>query len=165
MKWKKSPVSPGRHYSGKNNEKPEVAVENKTNAAVQNKPNNFTTPSGLVDLQKMTDWLDSYANVKSVGKCAKYLRQALEAGGGDTTGHPVSAKNWGPTLEKMGFKPVPEANYAPKLGDVAVFQPRESNGHGHIQAYTGKGWVSDFIQPRFRPNRRDTTPYQIYRQP
>ena len=113
----------------------------------------------------MADWLDNHANAKSVGKCAKYVRQALEAGGGDTTGHPVSAKYWGPTLEKMGLKPVPESNYTPKLGDIAVFQPRESKGHGHIQAYVGKGWVSDYFQPRFRPNRRETTPYQIYRQP
>jgi hypothetical protein len=164
-KWKKAPVALGRHYSGAKNKLPESIGENKTNVARQNNPDTIKKPSGLVDLQKMTEWLDSHANAKSVGKCAKYVRQALEAGGGDTTGHPVSAKNWGPTLEKMGFKPVPEANYASKLGDVAVFQPRESNGHGHIQAYTSRGWVSDFIQLRFRPNRRDATPYQIYRQP
>ena len=165
MKWKKAPVAQGRHYTGKENEKPEAIVENKSNVAVQNKSNIPTKPSGLVDLQKMADWLDNHANAKSVGKCAKYVRQALEAGGGDTTGHPVSAKYWGPTLEKMGLKPVPESNYTPKLGDIAVFQPRESKGHGHIQAFDGKGWVSDYFQPRFRPNRRETTPYQIYRQP
>jgi hypothetical protein len=164
-KLKKVPVALGRHYSGAKNKVPESIGEKKAYVAMQNKPDKINKPSGLVDLQKMTEWLDSHANAKSVGKCAKYVRQALEAGGGDTTGHPVSAKNWGPILEKMGFKPVPESNYISKLGDVAVFQPRERNGHGHIQAYDGKGWVSDFIQPRFRPNRRDTTPYQIYRQP
>jgi hypothetical protein len=164
MKWKKEPVPLGRHYSGAKKNVPESIGGNMAKVAMQNKPETRNKPSGLVDLQKMTEWLDSHANVKSVGKCAKYVRQALEAGGGDTSGHPVSAKNWGPTLEKMGFKQVPEENYISKQGDVAVFQPRKSNGHGHIQAYDGKGWVSDFIQPRFRPNRRDTTPYQIYRQ-
>ena len=164
-KWKKAPVALGRHYTGAKNNVAETIGQNKTTVAWQKNSDTIKEPSGFVDLQNMTEWLDSHANTKSVGKCAKYVRQALEAGGGDTSGHPVSAKNWGPTLVKMGFKPVPETNYIPKLGDVAIFQPRVSSGHGHIQTYTGKGWVSDFIQPRFRPNRRDTTPYQIYRQP
>jgi hypothetical protein len=85
-------------------------------------------------------------------------------GGGDTTGHPISAKDWGPTLEKMGFQPISKIDYESELGDIAVFQSWEGHRHGHIQAYDGNRWISDFVQRYFLPSLKATI-YQIYRQP
>lgn len=118
-----------------------------------------------LDLQKAVDWINKNAQKKSSGKCAKYVRLALEAGGGDTSGHPVSAKNWGPTLEKMEFEIVSNEGYVAELGDVVVFQPpaNASAKHGHIQMFNGKCWVSDFFQQNFKPNRRENPQYKIYR--
>jgi hypothetical protein len=133
-------------------------------------PINLVDPFGLeVDLQEMVDWLDSHANKKSKGQCAKYVRQGLEAGGADTTGHPIYAKEYGPTLINNGFQPIPSQNYTPKLGDIVVFQPLPgappNRRAGHIQAYDGENWVSDYLQPRFKPNQNQNPQYQIYRQP
>lgn len=165
MKWKQEPVPLGRGYKGGERGIRRLSGGNESSAVARTYSKKPGDNVGQVDLQKMVDWLNAHAHAKSVGKCAKYVRQGIEAGGGDTSGHAVSAKNWGPTLERIGFKPIPESNYSPKLGDIAVFQPKNKKGHGHIQVYDGTRWVSDYFQPRFRPNRRETTPYQIYRQP
>ncbi len=37
------------------------------------------------------------------GKCALHVRLALAAAGLVPESHPVSAKDWGPTLEALGF--------------------------------------------------------------
>jgi hypothetical protein len=42
----------------------------------------------------------------SIGKCAKYVRLALEAAGIVTTGRPSAAGNYGPFLQQKGFNPV-----------------------------------------------------------
>lgn len=86
-------------------------------------------------------------------KCAKYVRVALQAGGGNVKGHPVDAKNWGPTLLRMGFHEVTvddSETFQFMKGDVVVIQPYEGgNTSGHIAAYDGKVWISDFIQRDF----------------
>ena len=52
------------------------------------------------------------------GRCAKHVRLALEAAGMNTTGHPVSAKDYGPFLRKVGFTTVAPEGYVPQLGDI-----------------------------------------------
>ncbi|WP_029489619.1 hypothetical protein [Aquimarina agarivorans] len=100
----------------------------------------------------------------SVGYCAKYVRLALEDGGMNTDGRPVSAKDYGPFLLKKGFKEVPDGNY--QIGDIAVIESFTNNPHGHIEMYNGENWVSDFVQRTFYPGRsyRNAKPnYKIYR--
>ena len=46
-------------------------------------------------------------------KCATHVRQAFEAAGGDSAGHPNDAKDWGPTLERNDLAPVDPTNYQP----------------------------------------------------
>ncbi len=99
------------------------------------------------DIAKMVAHANANAEDESQGKCSKYVRLALEAGGGDTSGHPVYAKNWGPTLIKMGFVEVSKEGYTPKLGDVVVLNPPvDDSKPGHIQIFNGSIWVSDFNQ-------------------
>jgi hypothetical protein len=92
------------------------------------------------------------------GQCAKFVRLALEAGGINTHGHPVFAKDYGPHLIKWGFQPITTTTFF--IGDIAVIQ-NHPTGHraGHIQMYNGSRWVSDFMQ-----NPGDIWPGRGYRQ-
>lgn len=120
------------------------------------------------DTNKFIDKLDEMAGAQSKGICAKRVREALEAGGLDSRGHPASAKDWGGTLEANDFLPVDEEQYVPQVGDVVVIQPvpGASSQDGHIAAFDGTQWVSDFKQTDFWPGpgyRRSQPPYVIYR--
>jgi hypothetical protein len=103
------------------------------------------------------------------GKCARFVRLALEAGGAQIAGHPASAKDWGPVLLRAGFKTVTAAkieNYRPSSGDVAVIQGTSSRADGHIQGYDGSQWISDFVQSAFWPGpsyRNEKPDFKIYR--
>ncbi|NLE04964.1 MAG: RHS repeat-associated core domain-containing protein [Crenarchaeota archaeon] len=116
-------------------------------------------------------FLENNAEPSSVGYCAKYVRQALEAGGINTNGRPNSAKDYGPFLEGVGFSRVNTTNgYTPLIGDIAVissFQGKNKNHpYGHIQMYSGSQWISDFIQRGFWPGsdyRSSQPAYKIYR--
>ena len=98
------------------------------------------------------------------GRCAEYVRKALEAGGlkMDETGH---AYRYNELLPKKGFekqditfklKEIKKGDtsrwtYKPnkeiKKGDIVVFDriPGKKE-YGHIQMYDGKNWISDFKQ-------------------
>jgi len=80
----------------------------------------------------------------------------------DTSGHPVDAKDWGPTLLKNGATVVSPDGYKPQKADVAVFAGSDAHPHGHITIYDGKQWVSDFKQNNMSPYRSGTTPSTIY---
>jgi len=141
-----------------------------------------------IDIDKVVEHVTSHAESSSQGLCARYVRQALEAGGADLSHHPGSAKDYGPTLLLIGFNDVFYWNgtvgypvdtdktcrvinqcyqYEPAKGDVVVIQPYEGGGpHGHIAIYTGTQWISDFKQrdmwagPGYRKNR---PPFMAYR--
>ncbi|WP_232657337.1 glycoside hydrolase family 104 protein, partial [Tenacibaculum maritimum] len=91
-----------------------------------------------LDLNKAIEGLNKRAGdmVTSVGKCAKYVRWALEAGGMETWGkakadqRPGSAKDYGPFLLHKGFKEVSAGNY--QKGDISVIESFTNNPHGHI---------------------------------
>nr|WP_309302125.1 RHS repeat-associated core domain-containing protein [Xanthomonas oryzae] len=109
-------------------------------------------PFGLrVDLIKMIDYMNAHANRKSKGQCAKYVRQGLEAVGADTSGHPIAAADYGPTLEKNDFSPI-DPSAAPESGDITVFPAIPGHPYGHIEAYDGSSYVSDFSQSNFYPS-------------
>jgi len=78
---------------------------------------------GGYNIDNAVNWLNDNSLDKSVGRCAYYVRQALEAGGINTNPHPVSAKNYGPYLTKWGFSNVSNTSYSPAKGDIRVFQP------------------------------------------
>lgn len=140
-----------------------------------------------IDMDKAIKHAIENAQPASEGKCARYVREALEAGGADLRMHPVSAKDYGRTLLGLAFKecfywtgsvglPVDGLQcqivnqcyeYVPVKDDIIVIQPyTEDQPHGHIAIYTGTQWVSDFIQrdmwagPGFRKAR---PVFMIYR--
>lgn len=119
------------------------------------------------DTEAAIKYLDAHAQTGATGKCATYIRQALEAGGIDTTGRPVSAKDYGPFLTLKGFKRVEIKGYQPVSGDIVVIQSYTGGSpHGHIAMFTGVQWVSDFKQrdmwggPGYRKNAPS---YEVFR--
>jgi GH24 family phage-related lysozyme (muramidase) len=107
-----------------------------------------TAPKSNFDVEKAVAALNANAASGSLGKCAKYVRMAINAGGVATPNNPVSAKNYKGYLEKFGFKQISTASY--QKGDIAVFEAFQGDSkyheHGHIQMYNGSQWVSDFKQ-------------------
>ncbi|CAA0232871.1 conserved hypothetical protein [Tenacibaculum maritimum] len=128
-----------------------------------------------LDLNKAIEGLNRLnkragANDTAVGKCAKYVRWALENGGMKTWGateieqRPNYACNYEPFLLHKGFIEVSNGDY--KKGDIVVIESFSGHKAGHIQMYNGKNWVSDFIQNYFYPGRayRKAEPnYKTYR--
>ena len=96
-----------------------------------------------------------------VGQCAKYVREAIEAGGLSIsqTGS-GSAKDYGPRLVAAGFKLVPGPYVAYESGDVAVIDGflkdaaegiKKDHPDGHLAMYDGTDWISDFKQEGSTP--------------
>lgn len=124
------------------------------------------------DIDKIVSTAASRAGVKSQGKCATYVRQALQAGdlkkqikGG--LGH---AYQYAQALPQIGFVPVGNINSVrPQKGDICVFPRYGSNSsggaaYGHVCIFTGTQWVSDFVQRTMFPNSSNKSlPHTIYR--
>lgn len=108
-----------------------------------------------------------YKRIKKSGECAKYVRLALQAGGIDTSDHPVYAKDYGSYLIKWGFHEVSRTNYVPQKGDIRVWQNYPGGSvAGHIHLFNGQSWVSDFFEPNNdgpNPKYRKYNNYKIYR--
>jgi hypothetical protein len=123
------------------------------------------------DLVKFTTHLRAHAT-KDWGhaRCALRMRQALEAGGAEVQPHPTAGKLFGPALERIGFHAVKIddlAKFIFRNGDVMVMAPfTRGNPSGHVAAYDGRDWISDFIQSDFWAGpgyRKDKPSYVIYR--
>lgn len=91
------------------------------------------------------------AHRSSIGRCALYVRRALQSAGYSFTPQPSAYQYANGTLKSAGFTRINSNNYQPQLGDVVVFNRTSKNPHGHIQIYDGSDWVSDFRQPKFSP--------------
>ena len=126
------------------------------------------------DISKATDHLKDNAKEKSVGQCAKYVREALGAGGIEITdtipkdneyGQSFpDAKDYKTVLPNYGYASIGQStkeNKDPKIeykaGDIVVFDSFGKHTDGHIQMcnYDEKEkrcqWISDFKQKNFYP--------------
>lgn len=114
------------------------------------------------NVSKALEWAKNNVGPKSVGRCARYVRSMLEAGGMNTAGRPVSAYQYAGYLPKKGFKHIASlstkseqaawSNSNALPGDIAVMAHGQ---HGHICMFTGKQWVSDFVQNNMWPYSGD----------
>lgn len=125
-----------------------------------------------IDIGKFTKHLHSAADKRGYGKrrCGEYVRKALQAGGANFHGaYPETGKEYGPTLLMLGFHEItvddPDTfNFMG--GDVMVMDPRKGSTAGHVAAYDGQHWISDFVQRDFwaGPDYRTQRPhYAVYR--
>lgn len=98
------------------------------------------------DTGMMLDYLRSHANAAPQGDCATYVREALEAGGINTSGHPVAAADYDTFLLTKGYVEVNTLNYTPQAGDIIVLERVPGHEYGHIAMFDGAKWISDFVQ-------------------
>ena len=116
-----------------------------------------TLQSSMVNVSKKAQAAAAKASAralgKSAGKCARYVREALQSAGYKFTPQPSAYMyHTKGILAGMGFTQMsPDTPEAP--GDVIVWGPIPGHPHGHIQIYDGKTWVSDFR------HKRDLSPY------
>lgn len=130
------------------------------------KPEDKKAASTKLDKDKFAQWMDDHAEPQATFKCAKYVRQGLEAGGFSTEDRPVLAKDYGPFLIKLGATTVSQDNYIPQKGDLVVFEGAGDHPAGHLQMYDGTQWVSDFKQQNYNPfYGNDDTKSVVYRFP
>lgn len=102
------------------------------------------------------------AHGSSQGRCALYVRKALQGAGYQFTSQASAYMYANGTLASAGFTRISSDNYVPQVGDVVVFNRTSKNPHGHIQIYDGRQWVSDFRQPNFSPYRNHNG-YSVWR--
>jgi hypothetical protein len=125
-----------------------------------------------IDLAKFTKHLrDEALPGFGVGRCAKFVREALQAAGAIIPQpYPTSGKHFGPTLERLGFHEIDVGDpdtFSFMSGDVMVMDPTmEGHVHGHVAGYDGIAWISDHVQSDFwsGPKYRKERPcYAVYR--
>jgi hypothetical protein len=118
------------------------------------------------DVDKAVTHLQKHAKQKSLGRCAQYTREAIEAGGVVLARH-ESAKDYGLSLLAAGFTELhPDVAGELQKGDVAIIQGFTGHPHGHMAMYDGKCWISDFVQRSLYPGdsyRKARPSYKIYR--
>lgn len=116
----------------------------------------FVMPIGGWDVAKSIDHLIKASHPSSTHCCARYVREAIEAGGLSLSGNPVNAIEYVRFLPTKGFRLIKYVKYDPAYatymreampGDIAVMA-NPKGGPGHICMYTGKQWISDFRQNR-----------------
>jgi len=118
------------------------------------------------NVNKCINWLVSHSNASSQHQCAKYVREAIEAGGLSTAGRPVSACKYKSFLPTIGFNLIKtiRGSYAQRVwsntnaqpGDISVMDHGE---HGHICMWSGNQWISDFRQNNMWPYGGEGTCY------
>lgn len=88
---------------------------------------------------------------RSSGRCARYVRTALQAAGYDFKPNP-SAYQYATrgTLSSAGFTKISN-DTQPQVGDVVVYDRSSKHPHGHIQIFDGSNWISDFRQSSISP--------------
>jgi hypothetical protein len=115
------------------------------------------------NLDKAVEYLGNHAQTKSTGNCAKYTRDAIEAGGVVLARH-NSAKDYGISLVHAGFREAITNQYV--KGDVVIIQGFGGHPHGHMAMFDGSKWISDFVQSGLYPGpsyREKKPSYRIYR--
>lgn len=109
-----------------------------------------TNQRGSERATKVAEYATKQAVSTSQGKCALYIRKALQFGGNFQFTPQGSAYLYNNVLPGLGFKAFPASEPA-KIGDVIVYGRTSQHQHGHIQVWNGKNWVSDFVQRRAVP--------------
>lgn len=116
-----------------------------------------------LDIRKFTQKLHSMSSATSTKKCARSIRIALQSAGARILNHPVAAADWGNTLQTIGYKKINPSFDNPQEGDIYIINRTQKHIYGHIAAYTGRQWVSDFRQNSHAVYKNDRVSYTYYR--
>lgn len=88
---------------------------------------------------------------KSAGRCALYVRIALQNAGYKVSGGLGHAWEYNKNMPRLGFSQISATNYVPQKGDVIVFDKTKKHPWGHVQIFNGTHWVSDHTQRTISP--------------
>jgi hypothetical protein len=127
------------------------------------KNNVYSFNGQRIDINKMTSFLQGITRQTSTQKCARSVRLALQAAGARFQSHPVAAADWGSTLTKIGYRKINLSFDQPKKGDIYIIDRTAQNRYGHIAAYSGSAWVSDFKQRSHAVYKNQNVKYEYYR--
>ena len=99
--------------------------------------------------------LTANSREKSIGKCAKYVADALQSAGYKFNRQPSAYMyHTNGVLSGMGFECIGRTNSQPQAGDICVINRFNGHPHGHICMFNGQQWISDFRQ-------RTPVPYKV----
>ena len=102
--------------------------------------------------RKACDYVTKHSHAHSLGKCARYVANALQAAGYKFNRQPSAYMyHTNGILTKMGFTCIGSANARPQAGDICVINRFQGHPHGHICMYNGRQWISDFRQRTASP--------------
>lgn len=91
--------------------------------------------------------LTTNSRAKSIGRCARYVANALQAAGYKFNRQPSAYMyHTNGVLSGMGFECIGRTNPQPQPGDVCVINRFKGHPHGHICMFNGQQWISDFRQ-------------------
>lgn len=116
-----------------------------------------------VDVDKFTQFLSGITRQTSTKRCARSIRIGLQSAGAKIVNHPVAAADWGNTLMKIGYRKIDLSFDQPKKGDIYIIDRNASSKYGHIAAYSGSAWVSDYKQSSHAVYRNPNVNYTYYR--
>ncbi len=119
-------------------------------------------PAAGWNVEKAVQYLRAKAGPPyGVGHCARYVREAIEAGGLKISqAGSGSAKDYGPRLAQAGFVAQTGSDPPYQKGDVAVIDGfaqsaaegiKKDHPDGHLAMYDGTQWISDFKQTGVLP--------------
>ena len=99
-----------------------------------------------INIDAAVKHLEDNSSANSKGLCAKYVANALEAGGFkfQRQGSAYMYHTNG-ILTKMGYNEISKPSSF-KKGDITVTEKNKYHEHGHIAMYSGSQWISDFRQ-------------------
>ena len=99
------------------------------------------------DVYAAADYISSHVESTSQGKCAKYVANGLQYGGGFTFTRQSYAYMYHTegVLKNLGFNVIDRPS-TPLKGDMYVQLATSSHTAGHIAMYDGSNWCSDFRQ-------------------
>lgn len=113
--------------------------------------NGVASPGAVLGTDTRPYKAAAYARRKGLksttGYCARYVRVALQDGGGykfQGVGSAYQYHTQG-VLTSAGFMQI-AAGTKWQVGDVMVYRNNSKHPHGHIQIWDGRNWISDFIQ-------------------
>ncbi|WP_441372868.1 CHAP domain-containing protein [Acinetobacter lwoffii] len=116
-----------------------------------------------INIEKFTSYLQGITRNTSTQKCARSIRVGLQSSGAKIVNHPVAAADWGSTLMQLGYKKINASFDRPKKGDIYIIDRTQGHKYGHIAAYSGSAWVSDFKQRDHAVYRNKNVTYSYYR--
>ena len=99
-----------------------------------------------IDMDAAVRHLINYAHASSIGYCAAYVADALEAGGFRFT-RQASAYMYRSNgiLKGIGYNEISKPSSFQK-GDITVTDRNSAHPHGHMAMWSGSNWISDFVQ-------------------